>query len=155
MTNNLLGVEAGRIEHLHAHLRDTFAQLPPRYHKALDQGEVIAGVVRGTAGYAAIGWRDPADESDEDFRQSDLVACAVALVTKELRGLVQLIDESAATATNATDIMIAVLSGAGAMPRAATFAVLLRILDRLDALDTHMSNLERSQIPPQLEGTHG
>jgi hypothetical protein len=168
MNRNQLTVESGRIECLATLLRETFAQLPPHYHKALDNGEVIAAIARGHAGYATIGWRDPTNETDREFRESGMLDHAVALVTKELRGLTQLLnqkDESQANLTNwlaavtqrHSDELAAVnqqhaddLAAVRAQYRAARLEYLAQVValaEKLAALNDRLTSMESAHKP--------
>jgi hypothetical protein len=92
-----LNVDESKAQHLYRTLHKIFtdhASRTDQFRKALDRGELIGAIVRGHAGYPDIVWRVPVDESDEHFRlERDIWACAVGMVSKEMRGLIKLITD--------------------------------------------------------------
>jgi hypothetical protein len=92
-----LSVDEGKARSLYRTLRKVFTDHSARddiFRKALDKGEIIAAIYRGHEGYPELCWRHPADETDEHFRlERDIWACAVGMVSKEMRGLIKLITD--------------------------------------------------------------
>jgi hypothetical protein len=89
--------EEGRAQSLYRTLHKVFTEhsaRDDRFRKALDRGEIIAAVYRGREGWPELCWRDPLNETDEHFRlERDIWACAVGMVSKEMRGLIRLITD--------------------------------------------------------------
>jgi hypothetical protein len=174
-----LGFDEGKAQLLYQTLHKVFTDhsgRDDRFCQALDRGEIIAAIIRGREGVPELCWRDPVDESDEHFRDCDVWACAVGMVSKEMRGLVQLItDLDRALAdkdkviTDLNELHGGLLEMLQTLTRRRRFSkpqleILSRLLvekaivDRLEAFEARLTEFEAAQrsqllLSPHPEGT--
>jgi hypothetical protein len=177
-----LGSDEGKAQVLYKTLHKVFTDHSGRddpFCKALDGGEIIAAIIRGRDGFPELCWRDPVDETDEHFRDCDVWACAVGMVSKELRGLVKLITDLDAALADKDKVIAdlhelhgGLLEMLQTLTRRRRFSkpqleILSRLLveraivDRLEAFEARLtefeaaqrSKLELSSPPPQPEST--